>query len=623
MGNYDLIICDIEFEIAAGTLSAYMNRLYSALSQYHSIVDSVKSSGVSSGEVHDALCEFSEQISKVLGVCEGLGGMAESVISNFLSDFDDADSYIYKSGISPVRDFSLQEQEYMMAVLDDPLTYFTDEALDTILGLVKSIIDIVDRFIDVDSLKRKIQTWKRAVFDYNDTTRHELNAIINAVYSVDRKYGVVESGPGATGAAYVGTFADFLYLLMDIQKYVEKMAAIVGPGKGQFTVQVIHETFGDLADSINEEYDHLKDIAVSTEPTVESISDFVVDDTCFEIFNNSYIISFFAALGFAEGYEMSLFNWYKQMTDSVVHGSDYQIKLELQSILESEFSKGSYFDKAKTEEREDVKKAIKAFLDGGEEELDKYYKSRNTQRDENKKLLLDGRTTEAKRIKGAMEALGDISKFVEMGDDGLELLARLFYDYDEGLEIIESYERNCQYGEAAKVLREIKADYNKEFSAITSQICETAGEYGLDAAVGALKDYVPIIKKIFGVQAVIDEVGDYTGLKEKGDGIYDACWSAQVSEGTEKAYQNAVIKLRNCTAPHDSDEYKMLTNDVKNCFNMNKNALADTYSAMAKAETGTKKSYYQFYADRLRNMSIQDADNSKFITYEEYLSRFA
>lgn len=87
---------------------------------------------------------------------------------------------------------------------------------------------------------------------------------------------------------------------------------------------------------------------------------------------------------------------------------------------------------------------------------------------------------------------------------------------------------------------------------------------------------------------------------------------------SETAFKNAFEKVQN--ADPNSEGYASLVEDLNNCFDLNKKNMIEMFKAMAKASTGTKKSYYNYCAKRAETLSMRDTTCPDILSYEEFVA---
>ena len=109
----DFILVDREFELLADQVNRYCTNLESGLNQYYDILQTIAGSAIASGATHDAILCFNNYVKGAQEAATGIGGKFANLTSSFISEVDAADSYLYETGLSSVRDFSDAEYQQL------------------------------------------------------------------------------------------------------------------------------------------------------------------------------------------------------------------------------------------------------------------------------------------------------------------------------------------------------------------------------------------------------------------------------------------------------------------------------------------------------------------------------
>lgn len=617
--DYYFILTDREFEEAAAEVSAYCTQLEQGLDQYSSAVTSVATTSIPSGEVHDALLLYIDYVEKLKTISTGIGEKFSRIVQSFIQDVEEADSYLYVAGVSSTRDFSAEEYEHLRACLDDPWCSLTDSFGDWVYSKILKVVD----FFNLDAIKQFLHKCHRLLLDYNNETLAGLNALFSDVHSIDNKYGASVAG-AACNDYYTSRFAYAISALCGVRDMMNEMAAMVEPGKGAFTPTAISSR---LSGKYTEMLDYFeKFIGVPErghQATVEEISDFVSQPWATRYFSgfSTATLMFVAGVGGLEAALMILFQMFDITKDTAIQGNyeSYLTKKQLLGLLEDMTVDGLYSGSEHQERVDEMKTYLKYFKKYGEEG----YKYLNTHRyGEEGKKILDGRTVEARKYREFTDGLGNAKKILSYGDEGLDYLSRLLADYSQGLEVIESFEANCEGNpEMLKTVQEIKALYNKEFLAWGDEAYKKIEEVGYDFAIKELGDATPVMAVVNAIDMGIDVVGDVSGLGADAKSTYSALSHFNMSTTTNDAFISAVEKLR--AADPTSEEYSALATDVKNCFALHKNTMVEMFNNMAAASDGTEKSYYRYCASRANSLTLNEYREPGILTYDEYLKAYA
>ena len=61
--------------------------------------------------------------------------------------------------------------------------------------------------------------------------------------------------------------------------------------------------------------------------------------------------------------------------------------------------------------------------------------------------------------------------------------------------------------------------------------------------------------------------------------------------------------------------------DLRNCFELNKQTLVKMFDAMAKSEHGYKQSYYRYCMRQAQSATMRDGAELQVLTYEQFLAQ--
>lgn len=619
MAGYYFILKDSEFEEAATEVSAYCKQLEQGLDQYKSAMTTVATDSIPSGEVHEALLLYIDYVEKLKIISTGIGEKFSRIVKNFIKDVEEADSYLYLAGVSSTRDFSEEEYQHLKECLDDPWCSVTDSIGDWIYSKILKVVD----FFHWDGVKQYLHECHRLLLDYNDETLSGLNTIFANVHSIDSKYGASIAGAGG-GDYYTAHFAYAIIALCDVRDMMNEMAAIIEPGKGAFTPTAISSRLNGKYSEMLDDFERFIGVPErGSQATVEEISDFVSQPWATRYFSgfSTATLMFVASVGGLEAVSMILFQMFGITKDTVVQGDykSYLTKKQLLSLLEDMTVDGLYSGSEQQELVDEMKTYLKYFKKYGKEGYDYL----NTHRyGEDGKLILDGRTVEARKYREFLDGLGNAKEILSYGDKGLDYLSRLLADYSKGLEVIESFEANCEGNpEMLKSVQEIKALYNKEFLAWGDEAYKRVKEVGYDLAIEELGNATPVMAVVNAIDKGIGVVGDVSGLGTDAKSTYSALSYFNMSTATNDAFISAVEKLQ--AADPASEEYSALATDVNNCFALHKKNMVEMFNNMADASNGTEKSYYRYCASRASNLTLSEYREPAVLTYDEYLKVYA
>ena len=613
-----LIIKDSEFLEAGRSFNAYCDVLEEVILQYKAILNKISTDAVSSGATHDALVRYSEYIANLETITKDIGKKCNSLIYSFIAEIEMADDYLYDAGISdPIRDFSEKEYNRLISCLDDPWCSITDSIGDWIYDKINKMID----FLNWDSAKSFLQTCHRWLLDYNDETRQGLTLLFVRVREVDQKYG--KSSPGATfnSGDYETCYFGFIFLTMyQICDMLDAMSDIINPKNGMFTVSNIEDRLGNAYKNLLAYYKQTLEIKEwGSKPTISEISDFASQPWA-----NSYFSCFFwpmsdfiSDIGGYETFKMVVFNMFEIAEDKALIGDyeEYIAKKQLMSVI-GDIAQDYKFSES------DEKKAIddcQTFLKYVKRYGDNWYKYMNTTRGENGKLLLDGRTKEAKEFDRFFKSLGGAQKILKYGSQGVEFISKLFADYKQGLQIIDSFEKNYADDQTiTNAISQIRKLYNKEFGAWGIEAIQEVEKIGIEEGLNKLGDLVPVVAVVNKIGDGLDLVGEFTGIGSRAQSMYDALTYYNLYNSSQIAYDNALEAFK--TADPNSEEFQILAQDLENCFNLHKKNTIEVLNAMSKASTGTKQSYYSYCAKQAEMLTMHEIIKPNILSYNEFLS---
>lgn len=93
--NYDLVIYDDDCKKIGQDYKDLTDKFNTYLDTYLGILDRVINNGIKSGKVHNNLVKFSESVTGLKGQINDLSDTAKGCAEDFVTDIDEADSYLY------------------------------------------------------------------------------------------------------------------------------------------------------------------------------------------------------------------------------------------------------------------------------------------------------------------------------------------------------------------------------------------------------------------------------------------------------------------------------------------------------------------------------------------------
>lgn len=627
----ELKIKDSEFDKTGKNIKSFCNLLDSAIDKYYVCLNNVMTKGIMSGDVHRALETYIVYVNRLKGVPKNLGDNFKRITNNYLSEIDNADRYLYEKGGSVVRDFSSDEYKKLKSLLDDPWFGWTDGIDDWLTGKFMKWFganDVTDSKNDIDACHKNL-------LDYNDATEKTIRDIFNEVKNIDSKYG--QSIAGAVGGAsvardfYTSNFSNACLCLYYIQDAINEMANIILPQNGRFTAEQIKNSLNSIFLGIDY-YLSETNVVISEDnnnPTIEEIEDFVSEIWASIFFSGflSSINTFLADIGGKEAFLMTIFNAFDITEGQILSNGEYEkyiIKDELKNILD-DMAKSYVYSES---DEKKIVDSCKDFLDYVKKYGDNWYEWMNTHRDKSGKLLLDGRTKEAKAFKKMLDSLGGAKNIMKYGDDAIDVLASIFVDYSQNLEILESFIRNSSGNDnMSTCAAEIEKLYNKKLDEIFNETLDKIKEIGFDKAMSWLGKQIPPVKVVQTIDGVIGSVGEITGIGAEAKNRYNALIYMDMYYSSERSYNSALLKVQDAikNGTNFGEEYDRLVEDLKNCFNLTKSTAVKMFNSMALSYTDTKKSYYEYCARQAESMTMiidkkYTSEKPNILTYEEYMS---
>lgn len=615
MQNYYLKVNDRELRSRAGIVKNFFFETQEVVANYKENIKLICDTAIMSGELHDALECYLEYIQMLDDMLAEMGEKYVYLNESFIEKIDNIDDYLYEMTISEkTRDFSNGQYEMLLQCLDDPWCEITDNIGDLIYSAQSKLAD----FFDWDSQKKKLNDSHKILLDYNDECAGGLKNKFDLVHDVDGLYGSNDD------ANYFGYFG----VLMDrISKFILLMKGIMENSKMPLTIDYINETLSGPYKEMRNIFDtniaickSEKDISISE---IASFADWIYAESVFNDFiasANAYV----SEVGTIDALGMVVFNSFGIVDDVVVQKissgacrsyQDYIVKKQLFEAIEDMSSEYVYSGS----EEEKLVDDCKTFIEYVQKYGDKWYDKLNTMRyGEENKLVLDGRTKEAKAFKSFLEGLGGAEKILSYGSDTIEYIARLFVSYKEGLDIIDALERNFNNDATMQTaINDIRQLFNKEFFSWTLEALEGITKILYEGAKSELKKLkIPVLTVVSSIEKGIDIVGETTGIGTKMAAQYEALQLYNLQNSSWVAYRNAVQKLKDAN-PEDGD-YEQLANDVKHCFQLHKKNMEKMFAKMAESESGEKKAYYKYCKQQVESLSMLTLEEPNIMSFEEF-----
>lgn len=614
MQGYYLSVNDKEIKSRAGVVKTFFSEVDGVVVKYKDHIRTLLDTAIMSGELHDALEVYLEYVTELETMIAEMGEKYVFLTDSFIDKIDDIDDYLYDMKTSEkTRNFSQQQYEELLQCLDDPWCEITDNLGD----LIYSAQVKVANFFDWKKQKKKLNDSHQILLDYNDETAAGLKSKFDLVHDVDKEYGK-DSEDNHFG--YYG-------LIMDrISKLLSIMGQLMENSKNGLTSSYIEKSlsgpFKKLKTAFDTSVDVWKNDADITVEQITSFADWLFATTVFIDFT-FVATAYVQDVGVLDAAGMVVFNAFDIVDDVIVqkatNGScrsyqDYLIKKQLLSNLDDMVEEG-YAGRAGSAGKELTDKwktVIEYIKDYGDEWYDKLYGKDST-------LGLDKNSQEAKEFKTFLEGLGGAKKILSYGKDAIDYVTRLFTDYESGLEIIDSLERNIGNDETVKTaIADIRALYKKEFDAWAQETIEGITEIVYKEGKSALLKANPVGTVIKSIDKGIDLAGKLTGAGTKLQARYEALQLFNLQVASGEAYSAAVEKLR--VADPELSTYEQLANDVKNCFQLHKKNMENMFAKMSESESGEMKSYYKYCEQQVSTLSMLSLEQPELMTFEEFQS---
>lgn len=618
----DFLINTAEFNASTKQMDAFCDGMTEKLRQYHDTIRKIYESGISSGETHDALERYLSYIEPLPDCFKTLRTQYGSIVEHFITDVTAADklkgkAFIYeKSTIR--RDYTDAMLRELEDCLDDPWCELTDSFGDYLRDKLIKFADI----FNIDLVREIFKKNHKVLLDYMDATRADLQAVFKAEWDID--------------ATYEKRLKTFYLAYWDALEMIRGLSRVMVPlyaGTSNFSAAQIDAIMGGKYESLTKSMAALEDLPLDKmSVTAKQIADFVQAN-----WDDSYFLDamktgsgFIDDIGFFTTAGITVFNMFDIAETEFAQflaGTDgsfatlyneTMIKKELMAVIEEEVGKNPYKAAEYDEDIKDMKDFLKLFKKYGKEA----YKYMNTHRiEEGGRLIMDGRTREAKKYNEMLEGLDNAGKILEYGDKAIDYFARAMTDYSKGLEILDSFAVNYEGDEMmTRVIAEIRGEYAKEFNAMIGNALDIAAEGSVDAAKEIFSS-TPVGGVIKAIEAGIDLTGDVTGLGDKSEASYNAMLHYNLNAEANSAYTRAVEKFHQAIESGldpSSEAYQFFADDVKNCFTLSKNNTVNMFNEMAKASSGAKSSYYSYCARQASQMTLQDSESPVFMSFEEY-----
>lgn len=619
---YDLVVADAEFERVKKDVKTVLHDIEETSGKYKEILETISGTAITSGQTYEAIVQFLQYVDLLCETAKGLGSKSEKLTNDFLAEVDQADAYLYDGSFAETgRDFTQQQFLFLCACLTDVWPTEIDNWFDGVVDYLHGVADAVGDFIYgkiykiTDKLgwkegKKWLQNCHSEYLDYNNATERELIDLFERTFNVDKKYG--------------RHYSTMLDAMESVERMVSAMSDVIQPSNGAFTVDELNRKVSGLAGELRAYCSQAVEIVDAGQaPDAIEISDFASQPWSITYFSGFLCATtmFMADVSGVDLTTLTITQMFDIAKKQLCHQetyNDYLTKKLLMETMRKTVTEKQYtYDESTEKEIADFFKTyIKTAKDTGED----IYEFLNTYRGSDGKLLLDGRTVEAREFRDYLKSLGNAGDILKYGSAAADYLARLFADYSESAKILDSLDAYCTGDEdMQRCVAEVRALYEKEFNAWMREGLEEAREFGYEAGLKALADVAPPVAVVEAIEGAIDVIGDVSGIGIADQNRYDALVYVQLHSETNAAYDRARGAAKGLTP--DSEGYAAAMEDLRNCFELNKQTLVKMFDAMAKSEHGCKQSYYRYCMRQAQSATMRDNAELQVLTYEQFLAQ--
>lgn len=605
----------IRYSDYTGYLEKYKSTLTKykySIDQYIDYLNFICKEAIPSGKVHDELVEFKNKFERISGMPDVLSSYLERIIDEYLTDLDNAQkvsgvSILYDWNYSGLRDYSPKyfNKLRMLAESVDYDSNWLFSVLDFIEDMFLGIAKFFGRYDN--SKEDSITLTHYGLMQYNDVTKNQIDTIESKVREADKKCH------------------NNLFLLKDlIDKLDQYIMLFYNTISGfQDSPKDIDLSGIDFDSKFLEMVNCYKDVRVIDKITDEEIEEFIYDINNERlIINNSEVITDYLDdildnMDFddLEFWNLFIFQMFNIGEDAIATRGEYKkllMKNELLELMEVLAENYSY-DSSKEHEIADW---VKSFFSDLKKSGKSLYDFLNSNRGKDGKLILDGRTKEARYFRNFLKCLDNVDDILKYGDQGIEFISKLFIDYTKNEEFLDSFERNIELNdEMEECFKEIRALYEKEMSQFIDDAIVQNSESAIDLTYTfPIMRYVGIIKESIGL------IGEVTGESAKTAAQTELMSYGYELVGSSKtALINSINKLREIDK--NSDEYNQALSDFKNCFEIYKNSMQRLFNKMAISTDGIQRDYFYYCAEKYSTITIDNFSQLDIMSYEEYINQ--
>lgn len=579
------------------------------MQRYLDYLDFCCNNAIVSGQVHEALEGFRQELNKSIDMPETIAISVEKIINEYLDDLDSAQkvngvNILYDRDYKGYKDYTWAYFNSLESMAES--TNYNCDGLHSFFDLLEDTWYGIGKFFGIynNSKEEKIKKTHAAMLQYNDVTKRQLN-------NIKRRIGVADEKCKEN--------------LLVVLEFINNMEAYISVFKeimvnSQYSPSQIHIASVDFATKYSAMRKSYNSVLILDTITDEDVENFINSDGA-EDFMDEQVHVVYDYLADLSQIEVSDFDFWKivifQMFDiaegQITSGWQYDkliMKKELTEMLDDLAENYVY---SGSDEQETLN-MIESFVKLAEEHGTNLYKELNSMRDIDGKKILDGRTKKAKEFLGFLDSLENAEKILKYGEKGIEVLTKLFIDYEKNLAFLDSFEKNARLSdEMMACFQELRATYEHELL----QAAKEAGQVIVECGVEALYS-LSIGKMVGSVKETIGLIGDLTGENAQTAARIELLnYGHDVVDASQTAFMESMEKLK--AASKEDEDYEILMNDFKNCFTIYKNSLKRMFEKMALAAEGAERDYFYYCAAEVSSASLKEFSNLQVMSYDDYL----
>lgn len=585
------------------------------IEKYLGYIDDICEEGIISGRAHTELLKFRNEFAKIKDMPETIANSVNKIISEYIDDLDNAQkingvSVLYDRNYKGYMDYSQKYFYELRNVAEE-----TNDGGDIFSTLFLNFLDFLeDLYYWANKLKgmydnskeKDIRKTQEALLQYNDVTVRQLRNIERNLNDVDQKcYNRLQKVEDSIKKMY-----NYIEVFKKIMEQYQDIPSSFDISKFDF-----ESKYFEMIQAFN----NVNSIGNVTD---EDVEDFISSDGCEQFLDEQYnIIKDYTYevsqidMMDVKFWEIIIFQWFDIAEGKIKNVGDYEkylMKKEIMDMIDD--LAGNYVYSGSGEQ--EIIDEFKSLYNEAKKKGQSTYDFLNKIRDENGKVL-DGRTKKAREFRKFLKSLKNAERILEFGDQGINIISKLFINYDKNLEFLDSFERNVNISDDTmkECIAEIRATYEHELS-------QTLNDIALQCTNNAV-DYIyeiniPVIDVIGKIKKTIGFVGEISGESAKTAAQIEFYNSARpIIDNAERAFKESLRKLKE--ADKDAEDYDILMNDFKNSFGFYKNTLSRWLNKMAIASDSPKRDYYYYCSSKVSSMELKDVSNPDFMSYEEYL----